>query len=77
MVLAVTLGELETAGLAVMVAIIGYLLDRRSRDIQVIVNGRYDSLVARTVQLEQAMREVGHEPPPDPAIALPPEKAKV
>jgi hypothetical protein len=72
MLVAVSVDNWETFGLAVLVALIGYLLDRRGRRIEVVVNGRYDKLVARTVQLEQELQALGHPVPPDPAVDLPP-----
>ena len=57
-----------TFGVAIMVALIGWRIDKRGKRIEIIVNGRYEALVARTVQLEDEMRALGVEPPPDPAI---------
>lgn len=57
-----------SAIVGVLVALIGWLLDRRGKRIELIVNGRYDGLLARTKQLEDALRQAGHEPPPDPAV---------
>lgn len=66
--------EIGQAILAILVAVVGYLLHRKAHQIQVIVNGRTDALMARVLQLEQAIRSNGSHVPPAPSI--PPDPAE-
>lgn len=61
--LGVTSTEYGQAGLAILVAVVGYVLHRKSHQIQVLVNGRLDQALARIDQLEAAIRENGHAVP--------------
>jgi hypothetical protein len=70
----VTSGEIGQAALAILVAVIGYILHRKAHKIEVIVNGRTSQLIARVDQLEQILSQNGHSLPPNPP--LPPEVAK-
>lgn len=59
--------ELLTAGLAVLVAVVGYTLNRKTKQIHVLVNSRMAAVVARVEQLEKLIRATpGIEVPADP-----------
>lgn len=65
---------LATAAATLISSVGAVVIGLRNRttvtEVHSIVNGRTDNLIARTVQLEEALAAMGHEVPPDPNIAL-------
>jgi len=57
-------------------SIFGWRLDRRTARIEVLANGRVEALLVRTAQLEDKIRELGHQVPPDPAVTVLSDHAK-
>ena len=62
--LGLTSTEIGQAGLAILVAVIGYMLHHKAHKIEVLVNGRFDKALKRIDQLEAAIRKNGNEVPP-------------
>ena len=60
--------ELSSAGIAILVALVGYVLHRKSNHIEVKVNGQMTMLLARISQLEEKMSAHGVTVP----AAIPP-----
>lgn len=61
--------ELLTAGLAVLVAVIGFVLNRRSKQIHVLVNSRMQESLDRIEVLERLIKAT-------PGIEVPTEKER-
>jgi hypothetical protein len=71
-VASVWLTSIGQALLAVIVAVIGYVLHHKANRIEVMVNGRTTDLVARVAQLEKVIVENGHAIPASPPPVLMP-----
>lgn len=69
----VTSNEAGQGLLAILVSVVGYLLHRKSHEIQVLVNGRLDIALARIDQLEAAIRANGHTVPAGTLVLEPPD----
>jgi hypothetical protein len=67
----VTQTSVGDSALAILVAVIGYFLHRKSSHIEVMVNGRMTALLTRVDQLEAAIRSNGHVVPPAPPTTYP------
>ena len=56
-----------SALVGMLVAVVGWRLDRRTARIEILANGRVDDLLRRTSQLETALLHHGVVVPVDPA----------
>jgi hypothetical protein len=56
--------QLETGGVAVVVALVGFILHRKANHIEVKVNGQMTMLLTRVAQLELKMAAHGVPVPP-------------
>lgn len=67
--LGLTSGQLGQAGLALLVAVVGYILHRKSNHIEVKVDGQMTMLVSRIAQLESRLGLHGVPIPPALPVA--------
>lgn len=68
----VTKTAIGQAGLAVLVAGIGYALNKKAKQIHVLVNSQMNTALTRIAALETKLGLSPGEPIPAPAIVTPP-----
>ena len=68
-VLGLTSSEIGQACLGTLVALVGYILHRKSGHIEVKVNGQMSVMVSRITQLEERLSTHGVTIPPAPPPA--------